>query len=159
MSGRTSRQKGYRGEYNLINKLRSIFENQQIVQRVPLSGQVQQSISDSLTKSFKSDIIIKYNNKVYYGEVKIRKDGFKEIYKIIQDNEIFELNNTFIVTKVDNIIKLLNKEFSNIPKFELKKIKLIKDYIKFNDLLFVKSDRNDYLVLVKKTVIIGDDYE
>jgi hypothetical protein len=27
MSGRYSRQKGYRGEYNLINKLKSIFED------------------------------------------------------------------------------------------------------------------------------------
>lgn len=151
MSGRYSRQKGYRGEYNLINKLKSIFEDKQIVQRIPLSGQTQQPLSEF--KTFKSDIVIKYNNKIYHCEVKVRKNGFKEIYKLINENNIFELNDEFIVTKIDNIIKLLDKNIpSDIPRFNLKRIKMIEDYIKFNDILFIKSDRKDYIILMKKVV-------
>jgi hypothetical protein len=57
------------------------------------------------------------------------------------------------VTKIDNIIKLLDKNIpSDIPRFNLKRIKMIEDYIKFNDILFVKSDRKDYIILMKKVV-------
>lgn len=71
MSGRKSRNKGYRGEHELVVKLN---ENLISAKRVPLSG----------GSWVKGDIILE---GLGVGEVKLRADGFKEIYKWLANND------------------------------------------------------------------------
>jgi Holliday junction resolvase len=67
--GKKSRNKGYRGEHNLVLELRkkgfSVF-------RVPLSG---------ATEFLKNDLVI----EGFKAEVKIRRSGFRQLYKWIEN--------------------------------------------------------------------------
>lgn len=86
MSGKKSRDKGYRGERNLVKLLNEAGIK---AKRIPLSG----------ATWMKGDLVIE-NMKA---EVKVRKEGFKRIY----------------------------------------------DWLSGNDLLFLKADRKDYLVVMR----------
>ena len=86
MSGKKSRDKGYRGERNLVKLLNEAGIE---ARRIPLSG----------ATWMKGDLVI-VNMKA---EVKVRKEGFKRIY----------------------------------------------DWLSGNDLLFLKADRKDYLVVMR----------
>ena len=86
MSGKKSRDKGYRGERNLVKLLNEAGIE---ARRIPLSG----------ATWMKGDLVIE-NMKA---EVKVRKEGFKRIY----------------------------------------------DWLSGNDLLFLKADRKDYLVVMR----------
>lgn len=70
--GKKSRRKGYRLEHELEKKLKELGFT---AQRVPLSGG---------TKGFSGDIIV--NGK--RAEVKGRDDGFKSIYKWLEEVDI-----------------------------------------------------------------------
>ena len=66
--GRSERRKGYMGEYNLVKRLKEAGIN---AHRVPLSG---------ADRNYKHVIII--NGEP--AEVKVRKDGFKNLYKWLE---------------------------------------------------------------------------
>jgi hypothetical protein len=70
--GKKSRNKGYRGEHNLVSLLRSHKIN---AIRVPLSG---------ATEFCKGDLII----DDLIAEVKVRQNGFKELYKWIENKDL-----------------------------------------------------------------------
>lgn len=70
--GKKSRDKGYRGEYNLLVKLKNHGID---AKRVPLSG---------ATDFCKGDLII--DGLVV--EVKVRQNGFKELYKWIENKDL-----------------------------------------------------------------------
>lgn len=94
--GKSQRVKGYRGEYNLVKKLN---EANIKALRVPLSGQ---------TEFKKGDIVIEDK---YTGEVKWRKEGFKEIYKWLENNDFLFLKADrkpyLVVMKLELFIKLM----------------------------------------------------
>jgi hypothetical protein len=70
--GKSQRQKGYRGEYYLVRYLK---EHGLDVKRIPLSG---------ATDYKKGDIEV----EGYTGEVKLRKNGFKELYKWLENADV-----------------------------------------------------------------------
>lgn len=71
-----SRRKGYRTEHEIVKKLRGYGIN---TRRVPLSGGA---------PFFSGDILIEINGKEYKCEVKARKDGFKQIYKWLEERDL-----------------------------------------------------------------------
>jgi Holliday junction resolvase len=73
--GKSQRRKGYRGENQLVNYFK---QYNLTVKRIPLSG---------ATDYKKGDIEL----EGYTGEVKLRKDGFKEIYKWLENADILFL--------------------------------------------------------------------
>lgn len=95
MAGRKSKDKGYRGERNLVIKLN---ENLIKTKRVPLSG----------ADWIKGDVIIE---KLGVGEVKLRKNGFAEIYKWLGDNDFLFIKRDndpyLVVTRIDDWIQLV----------------------------------------------------
>ena len=97
--GKSQRNKGYRGEHNLVNYLKK--HGVEAI-RVPLSG---------ASTFAKGDIVIQ--NK-YRGEVKLRKDGFKMIYKWLADNDMLfikaDRKQYLAVIPLDLLIELLNKK-------------------------------------------------
>ena len=98
--GKSQRQKGYRGEYKLVKLLKKHGLN---AKRVPLSG---------ATTFQKGDIMI----GEYRAEVKWRKDGFKEIYKWLGDNDFLFIKADrkpyLVVMNIEAFIKLLGGEIS-----------------------------------------------
>ena len=72
LMGKSQRNKGYRGEYKLVKLLQKAGIP---AKRVPLSG---------ATEFAKGDIVIKDR---YKAEVKLRKDGFKELYRWLDGND------------------------------------------------------------------------
>lgn len=70
--GKKSRNKGYRGEHGLVTLLR---ESGLSAKRIPLSG---------ATEFARGDIIV----GGLTAEVKLRKNGFKELYKWIRDRDL-----------------------------------------------------------------------
>jgi len=71
--GRKSKDKGYRLEHELVEKLKELGMN---AERIPLSGR--------LGGSFSNDLIV--NGK--RGEVKGRANGFKSLYKWLDGVDI-----------------------------------------------------------------------
>ena len=94
--GKSQRDKGYRGERNLVNYFK---EHGIEAIRVPLSG---------ASNFAKGDVVIKGK---YRAEVKLRKDGFKMIYKWLGDNDMLfiKANNKqyLAVIPLDLLITLL----------------------------------------------------
>lgn len=70
--GKSQRRKGYRGENQLVNYFKQYNLN---AVRIPLSGS---------TEFQKGDVIV----EDFICEVKLRKDGFREIYKWLEGNDI-----------------------------------------------------------------------
>lgn len=89
-----SRRKGYRTEYEIVKRLRDCGIN---TKRVPLSGGA---------PDFSGDILLKIGEKEYRCEVKARKDGFKQIYKWLEERDIL-------------IIKADRKEYLILVPFEI----------------------------------------
>lgn len=91
--GKSQRQKGYRGEHNLVKKLK---EAGVPAQRVPLSG---------ASEFQKGDVIV--DGKV--AEVKVRKDDFKRIYQWLEDKDLLFIKSDrkdyLVVMKLDDFIK------------------------------------------------------
>ena len=98
MSGRKSKSKGYRGEHNLVTRLN---ENQIKAKRVPLSG----------ASYIKGDVVI---TKLGKAEVKWRKDGFKELYKWLGNNDFLfvkrDRDDYLVVLKIEKWMKLVKKK-------------------------------------------------
>jgi len=70
--GKKSRNKGYRGEHNLVLLLRAHGID---TKRVPLSG---------ATDFCKGDLLI----QGLVAEVKVRHEGFKELYKWLEGKDV-----------------------------------------------------------------------
>ena len=115
--GKKSRDKGYRGEHNLVKILSKAGLN---AKRVPLSG----------ATSFAGGDIRIYDYELR-GEVKLRKngEGFKKLYKWL-------------------------KEEKKEKKIKEGMFKQIQKWIKDNDCLFLKADRQPYLVVMPIDVFI-----
>lgn len=71
--GKKSKDKGYRLEHELVERLKELGFN---AERVPLSGRS--------GGSFSGDLIVE--GKI--AEVKGRRDGFKSLYKWLEDRDI-----------------------------------------------------------------------
>lgn len=100
--GKRSRSKGYRGEYELVCLLR---REGITALRVPLSGS---------TDFQKGDVIVAGG----VGEVKLRRNGFKEIYKWLNDRDWLFLKADrcpyLVVMQLDKFIKLVKGERRNV---------------------------------------------
>ena len=94
--GKRSRNKGYRGEHNLVLLLRKAGID---AKRVPLSG-----AADFL----KADLLI----EGLTAEVKVRHAGFKELYKWIEDKDLLfvkaDRKEYLCVMRTKTFIDLLN---------------------------------------------------
>ena len=78
MSGRKSQQSGYRAENGFVRLMNSLHMR---AQRMPLSG--------ALGGAFGGDVKVwLHNGKTWLFEGKKRKEGFKEIYKWIEPENI-----------------------------------------------------------------------
>lgn len=75
MSGKRSRDKGARGERHLVNYLQG---HAFAAERVPLSG--------ASGGSFKGDVSVPIGGADRRLEVKVRADGFRELYGWLDDN-------------------------------------------------------------------------
>ena len=146
MSGRYSRQKGYRIEHELVKLLESYNINNK---RVPLSG----------GSWLKGDIIIEHNNRTYVCEVKGGSNRFKSVYDkylTYRDttNKSCVYIGNYILCDIPTFVKLLNNEtdiINNVSdSLEITKLKMIDDYINKKDVLFIKRDRKEYLVIFRK---------
>ena len=107
--GKKSRDKGYRGEYNLMKKLQEAGIE---AYRVPLSG---------ATKHFKHDLIVSGEP----AEVKVRANGFKEIYKWLEGVKYLfikrDRDKYLVVMRLDDFIRFSkamqsSKDIINIQK-------------------------------------------
>lgn len=154
MNGRSSRNKGKRGEYEVRDHLRGYGLQ---AHRVPSSGAAQ---------GFKGDVVAKdKNNKEYVFEVKLRKEGFKTVYTLYEskkdDNGIFSVwyNNTGI-TIANNAIKALDNSFykdlsSDIKTQTLNKIYNLQKFLKGAHVLVIK-DNNKPLLFIRFEMPIGN---
>ena len=70
--GKAQRDKGYRGEYNLVKHLKAEGFD---AKRIPLSG---------ATAFQKGDVKI----EEFIAEVKVRKNGFKQLYRWLEDPDV-----------------------------------------------------------------------
>lgn len=73
--GKSQRRKGYRGENQLVNYFKQYNLN---AVRIPLSGS---------TEFQKGDVVV----EDFICEVKLRKDGFREIYKWLENADVLFL--------------------------------------------------------------------
>lgn len=148
-----SKRKGYLGEYNLVKKLTEILPSEKwSVQRVPLSGQTITN-SSFVKHILKQDIIIIDNEtgKMFFGEVKVRKKFpvFSKFYKILETDSFVNINDVYVLTTIDNMEQLLTNVYNVTRHINDFPTKQVDDFIKNNDLLFIKLDRKNYLVLRK----------
>jgi hypothetical protein len=101
--GKAQRDKGYRGEYNLVQMFK---ENELDSKRVPLSG---------AAEGFKDDIRV----EGYTGEVKVRGNGFKQIYDWLGEADILFIKADYkpylAVVPIDLLIKLLKNQNTRLP--------------------------------------------
>jgi Holliday junction resolvase len=102
--GKKSKRKGYRIEHNIEKILR---EEGITAKRIPLSG----------ASWMKGDIFIELLNKGYVGEVKARKEGFKEIYKWLDGKDFLFLRadrkDFLIVMNIKTFLELINGDKGN----------------------------------------------
>lgn len=92
--GRASKRKGNRAEREIVGKLRQKgFE----AHRVPLSGP---------SDAFPGDVLISLDGRKLIGEVKRRKNGFKQLYKWLEGKDILFLRadrkEWLVVMKLEN---------------------------------------------------------
>jgi hypothetical protein len=102
--GKKSKRKGYRMEHEIEKILR---DEGITAKRIPLSG----------ASWLKGDIFIELLNKGYIGEVKARREGFKEIYKWLSDKDFLFLRadrkDFLIVMNIKTFLELVNGDKSN----------------------------------------------
>ncbi len=93
--GKKSRNKGYRGEHELVCLLKRAGIN---AVRVPLSG---------ATEFAKGDVLVEGRTC----EVKLRKAGFKELYRWIEGKDLLFLKadrkEYLVVMRVKDLVELL----------------------------------------------------
>lgn len=93
--GKSQRNKGYRGEYNLVKLFKEAGLD---AQRVPLSG---------ASEFKKGDVVVQGRT----GEVKVRGSGFKKIYEWLGANDFLAIKadrrEYLIVLRVDDFVNLL----------------------------------------------------
>lgn len=96
--GKKSKIKGYRVEHNLEKRLN---DSGILSKRIPLSG----------SSWIKGDIILKIDEKELLGEVKARKEGFKEIYRWIDGKDILFLKADYrdylVVMELEKFLKFI----------------------------------------------------
>ena len=99
MSGKRSRSKGLRNEREIVNLLK--MEGVP-AKRVPLSGG---------QEGYPGDIIIEGKDRDYIAEAKCRKDGFKQIYDWIAENDFLFIKqdraDQLVVMDINLLIRLL----------------------------------------------------
>jgi Holliday junction resolvase len=102
--GKKSKRKGYRIEHEIEGILTREGVN---AKRIPLSG----------SSWLKGDIFIELLNKGYVGEVKARKEGFKEIYKWLDGKDFLFLRadrkDFLIVMNIKTFLELINGDKGN----------------------------------------------
>jgi len=102
--GKKSKRKGYRIEHEIEGILR---DSGITAKRIPLSG----------ASWIKGDMIINLNGKEMIGEVKARKEGFKEIYKWIDNKDFLFLRadrkDFLIVMNIKTFLELINGDKGN----------------------------------------------
>jgi len=98
--GKAQRSKGYRGEYNLVKKLKADGFD---AKRIPLSG---------ATEFQKGDVKV----EEFIAEIKVRKNGFKQLYKWLENVDL-------LFVKADRMPYLV---VMPLEKFELFLKELIK---------------------------------
>ena len=76
MAGKGVREKGKRGERELVRILR---EEGIEARRVPLSGSVE---------GYEGDILVELGDRELVAEVKRRKDGFKSLYRWLEGRDL-----------------------------------------------------------------------
>ncbi len=98
---RKERRKGYRGEHQLVKKLKKAGIN---AVRVPLSG---------ASEGFKGDVIVEINGEKFTAEVKLRKTGFKQLYTWLSGKDILfvkaDRKEYLAVLPLETLIKLLRR--------------------------------------------------
>ena len=77
--GTSSKRKGNRAERELVRKLREMGLE---AHRVPLSGSAE---------GYPGDVVISSGERELIGEVKRRKEGFKELYRWLEGKDILFL--------------------------------------------------------------------
>lgn len=141
MSGRMSRAKGRRGEYEIRDLARTAgFE----ADRVPLSG---------ASQGFKGDVrVTDPAGKIQYVEVKIRADSFKSIYK-----ESFPVCISLPAGDLIQITSNFRDAFYGPPSGTYfhsvaesrgtKRLKAIKPLLAGSDFLAIRDDRQAWLFI------------
>ena len=109
MSGKKSRDKGARGERMFCQEVKDRGLNSY---RIPLSGAM---------RNFDNDVIIETDFSPLEGEVKLRANGFSQLYKFLQPTKTAGKPPDFLAVKqdrqdflvvitLDNYVKLLKGE-------------------------------------------------
>jgi Holliday junction resolvase len=95
--GKSQRNKGYRGEYNLVKMLK---EQGVEAKRVPLSGATDFQKGDAIINEMKA-------------EIKSRKSGFKRIYDWLENVDLLFIKADrkpyLVVMPLEKFIKLVKK--------------------------------------------------
>lgn len=145
MSGRMSRNKGKRNEYEVRDLLRALGF---IADRVPSSGAAQ---------GFKGDIRFSLKERTWIMEVKARKATFKSIYEIPCTNFTyqnwlvgFSTDPRALLLRNDLSFPYLHPDFEKKYKRTLNKIINLEKLLKGADILAVKDDRRPFLFLTFK---------
>ena len=100
--GRKSRTKGYRGEKEIVDKLRSYGIK---AERVPLSG--------AAGGRFAGDVIITIGTRDIIAEVKRRAKGFAQLYKWLADKDVLfvrsDRHEWLVIERFDDWVKRLKR--------------------------------------------------
>lgn len=154
MKRSSQRAKGKKGEYDVRNYFR---ENGFVSHRVPSSGSAH---------GFPGDVLVKHPNGTnFLVEVKIRKDEFKSIYKLIENDHtevIRHVYNGKQVTVAKDFFSLFSQEHKgraehtdsslNDPEDKefrkvIKKLDKMHEWVKGSDYLVVRMDRKPFLFI------------
>jgi Holliday junction resolvase len=152
MSGRKSRQKGYRGEYELVKLLKLQGLD---AKRVPCSGSA---------AGFNGDIHVSNGSRNVVIEVKSRRDEFKSIYALFdryedeglvfftQDDDTLIISNNinnlgFFVNPTGMYHVFCSRDLTDEDKKSASKLFKLQKHVKESDMLAIKIDRKPYLFI------------
>lgn len=136
MMGKKSQTKGYRVEHELVKRLNELGIP---ARRVPLSG---------ATSFAKGDVHITLNNKDYIVEVKARANGFAKWYKMVGAYLLFK--DGYFICSYQTFIKFLKGEEIPVKATHYEIGSELIDWIRNADLLFMKADFKDFLVMFRE---------
>lgn len=152
MKRSSQRAKGKKGEYDVRNYFR---ENGFVSHRVPSSGSAH---------GFPGDVLVKHpNGTKFLIEVKVRKDEFKNIYKLIENDHtevIRHIYNGKQVTVAKDFFSMFSQQHKSTVNYDLyelahfgellkvvKKLDKMHEWIKGSDYLVVRMDRKPFLFI------------